>query len=126
MTHPSILFTDIEVEVLHHRLAMLEQMDADDLEELFEDSEPADIETYAGRVAEDIKNGRRVIALDVPVAAAVLADAVEGGTLHEMAQESFEAGDMTKQKVTAYRNAYHSLANKLAPVVGRPLILPNV
>lgn len=120
--HQSISFSDIEAEVLAHRLAILADLDEADFVELFTRGEDFDLTTtYAGRVAREIGDGKRIIALDVGPAAEALAEALEGGTLLEAAE-----GEVSAQKMTAYRSAYRSAATKIERVLGRPIFLPLV
>lgn len=124
MDTQSIAFTPVETEVLTHRLEILSEEET--CEELFDDEADVDPEqaaAYAERMQAQIAAGNHVLPLDVPCALKVLAEALEGCTLLEMAKEAVEDGEITSQKRSSLTRGRNSAARKIEKLLGRPLRL---
>lgn len=128
MKSPIITFTQIEAEVLKHRLEYLAELDTSDMRELFPDHpDPARLAERAGALGRRMKySGPSVIQLDMlPDAELLLIEAIEGSTHHELAEESESAGMITWQKRNAYHRAQETAAEKLQAATGREVKLPG-
>lgn len=109
-----ISFTALEADVLRHRLVFLAALDVEDLQEIFpaHDS-PADLAQAADLAADLLYDGRLEVAVTHRDTLLVLVEAVEGATIHELADEATEAGAISRQKRQAYRQALASATAKI-------------
>ena len=124
MAASSITFSENEAIVLESRLSMLNEEET--WEDLFEDVDDVQIDfqqaaDYAERMRVQINAGDFVLPLDVPCALEVLAEALEGSTLMDLAKEGIENGKITTQKRTAYVRARETAAKKIETLLGRQL-----
>ena len=124
MTASSIKFTATEGLVLESRLSMLNEEET--WEDLFEDRDDVEIDfeqaaDYAERMRVQINAGDFVLPLDVPCALEVLAEALEGSTLMDLAKEGIDNGKITTQKRTVYVRARETAAKKIETLLGRQL-----
>lgn len=95
-----VTFTSLEADVLRHRLVYLAALDIEDLQEIFpaHDS-PADLAQAADLAADLLYDGRLEVVLTHRDTLLVLVEAVEGATIHELADEATEAGAISRQKI---------------------------
>lgn len=109
-----ISFTALEADVLRHRLVFLAALDVEDLQEIFpaHDS-PEDLAQAAELASAQLYDGRLEVTIAHQDTLLVLVDAVEGATIHELADEATEAGAISRQKQQAYRRALASAAAKI-------------
>ncbi len=109
-----ISFTALEADVLRHRLVFLAALDVEDLQEIFPaHNSPADLAQAADLAADLLYDGRLEVVLTHRDTLLVLVEAVEGATIHELADEATEAGAISRQKQQAYRRALASAAAKI-------------
>jgi hypothetical protein len=117
-----ISFTKNEAEIMIERLI---QLDEDMLEELYEDSDTKmDIAAgaaYALAVTEQFQSNNFVVSLDIPEAAEILAESLEGSTYFGAEQMALESGEHSRQKSSAMKRAAQSAADKIEPHLGRPI-----
>ncbi|WP_408601537.1 hypothetical protein [Pseudomonas sp. PLMAX] len=124
MAASSITFTANEAIVLESRLSMLNEEET--WEDLFEDVDDVQIDfqqaaDYAERMRVQINAGDFVLPLDVPCALEVLAEALEGSTLTDLAKEGIDNGKITPQKRSAIVRARDTAAKKIETLLGREL-----
>jgi hypothetical protein len=117
-----ITFTPIECEVLMHRLEFLAQ--TDDLDELFAGESEAEITACTEGLIETINGGGRSLQVHTPAARKVLVEAIEGCTIHEMADEAELSNTISAQKKAAYHKAIATAAAKITFVTGIEVRLP--
>lgn len=124
MAASSITFTENEAIVLESRLSMLNEEET--WEDLFEDRDDVEIDfeqaaDYAERMRVQINAGNFVLPLDVPCALEVLAEALEGSTLIDLAKEGIDNGKITQQKRSAFVRARDTAAKKIESLLGRQI-----
>lgn len=124
MAASSIKFTATEALVFESRLSMLNEEET--WEDLFEDRDDVEIDfeqaaDYAERMRVQINAGDFVLPLDVPCALEVLAEALEGSTLMDLAKEGIDNGQITTQKRSAFIRARETAAKKIESLLGREL-----
>lgn len=115
-----IVFTAIEADVLRHRLDYLAGLDADDLDGIFpaHDS-PSDLALAAELASGQLYDGRLVVTIAHTDTLLVLIEAVEGATIHELANEATQGGNISRQKQQAFRQALVTAAAKIERAAGR-------
>ncbi|WOF81603.1 hypothetical protein P5704_027275 (plasmid) [Pseudomonas sp. FeN3W] len=118
--------TKIEAEALEHRLQFLADASDEDIEDLF-DGEGLRVDylqDFARVTSRNLREGIWMIPLSSEEAIAALVDAIEGATIHEMAQEAEQGGEISRQKASAYRRALATTAHKLSVLAGRRVESP--
>lgn len=110
-----IRFSGIEADALRHRLTYLADMEADELADLFPDYDaPEALAELADHAAAQLYDGMLHVTVADVGTLLVLEDAVEGATIHELAEEGREAGRITRQKAAAYKSALKTAGEKIA------------
>lgn len=118
--------TKIEAEALEHRLQFLADASDEDIEDLF-DGEGLRVDylqDFARVTSRNLREGIWMIPLSSEEAIAALVDAIEGATIHEMAQEAEQGGEISRQKASAYRRSLATTAHKLSVLAGRRVESP--
>lgn len=113
-----LTLTKTEAEILGHRLSFLE--DEDNAADVFEESchAPVEVANSAERMLAVLDAGGFTIELLGPVDLAVLEDCIDGCTHLDGAREEFEHGSLSRQKLTAFQNAFYSLKAKIDTLLG--------
>lgn len=129
VAHPMLKhlhLTKIEAEALEHRLQFLADASDEDIQELFEgeDLRVDYLQDFARVTSRNLRDGIWMIPLSSEESIAALADAIEGATIHEMAQEAEQGGEISRQKASAYRRALATTAHKLSVLAGRRVESP--
>ena len=118
----SLTLSENEAVVMLHRLQNL--TDEGHCEEVFED-EPgidcAQAAEFAQQVVDLINQKIYVLPIDHRVALEVLADSLEGSTFFGDADDAVEDGEISRQKLSAYKRAANSAAAKIEKLIGRPV-----
>ncbi|MHD0645033.1 hypothetical protein ACYPKM_05360 [Pseudomonas aeruginosa] len=123
-----IIFTPIEVEILVHRLEHLN--DSRCLEDLFEEPDyHFDFDrsyAFLERVVKSMKAGDGRVSLDIPEAAEILCDALEGSTFFGVVNDELYWDEISRQKHQAYNKAGDTAAAKISIPLGRDVVRQTV
>ncbi|MDT8925241.1 hypothetical protein RBE51_20825 [Pseudomonas taiwanensis] len=114
-------FTANEAQVMLHRLELLEH--EAHCEEVFDEAvNAAWAADYASQLVKLIKADTYAFPLPSTDALEVLAESLEGATFFGDADLAIEQGEVTKQKMVAYKRAAASAAAKIEKLIGRSVI----
>ena len=113
-------FTANEAQVMLHRLELLEH--EGHCEEVFDSVDAEWAADYAGQLVKLIQAEAYVFPLPCTDALEVLAESLEGSTFFGDADDAIEQGQVTKQKMAAYKRAAGSAAAKIEKLIGRRVV----
>lgn len=118
-TLATLTFTKNEAEVMLHRLEFLDVVVC---EELFaQDIDPEKAADFASSLVDLIAQHIYTFPASTKLQLEVLAETLEGSTFFGDTDLAVDNGELTKQKVSAFRRAANSAASKIEPLLGRPV-----
>ena len=115
-----LVFTANEAQVMLHRLELLEH--EEHCEEVFDSVDAEWAADYAGQLVKLIQAEAYVFPLPCADALEVLAESLEGSTFFGDVDDAIEQGQVTKQKMAAYKRAAGSAAAKIEKLIGRRVV----
>ncbi|AYG47911.1 hypothetical protein DV532_26885 (plasmid) [Pseudomonas sp. Leaf58] len=115
-----VVFTANEAQVMLHRLELLEH--EEHCEEVFDSVDAEWAAEYAGQLVKLIEAEVYVFPLPCTDALEVLAESLEGSTFFGDVDDANKQGQVTKQKMAAYKRAAGSAAAKIEKLIGRRVV----